>query len=168
RTTALATVAEQAHRAGRTVCAVTDPTEDLYELTAGTAERIGWGDAESLIELRRAHPDLVVVADDVGRHLDSPCVPVLEQIADLVERDGGLITVAGESAGIGLRTRGVGSAVARGRTSIVLGRPTTVDGDLVGARLPRTRDAVPGRGWLIADREVTPVQIAMTGVMSRS
>ena len=168
RTTALATIAEQAYQAGRPVCAVTDPTGDMHDLTAGTAEQVGWSDTERLIELRRAHPDLVVVADDIGRHLDSPIVSVLEQIADLVERDGGLIAVAGESAGIGLRTRGVGPAVARGRTAIVLGRASTVDGDLVGARLPRTRDAVPGRGWLIADRQVTPVQLAMTGVMSRS
>lgn len=173
RTTALAAIAAAAGRAGRTVCAVTDAPDDLSRLTAGTAEAVSWSDADRLIELRRAHPDLVVVADDVGRHLDSPVVPVLEQIADLVERDGGLIAVAGEAAGIGLRARGVGAAVARGRTALVLGRPTTVDGDLVGVRLARVRDGGPGRGWLVADRAAVPLQVAlpvadMTGVTAMS
>ena len=166
RSTALATIAVQAQRAGRVVCALTDAPDDLGALTAGAAEPVGWADAERLIELRRAHPDLVVVADDVGRHADAPTVAILEQIADLVERDGGLIALAGESAGIGLRTRGAGAAVSRGRTALILGRSTTADGDLVGARLPRSRDVVPGRGWLVADRQVTPVQLAVTPVTS--
>lgn len=183
RSTALATIALQACRAGRTVCVVADEHSDLARLTTGGTpfvrgsgrgaaaahfssgdsrlHRLTWHQDEELIDLRRVHSDLVVVADDVDRHLEASAVPVLEQIADLVERDGGLIAVSGDAAVVGLRPRGLGPAVARGRVTIVLGAPSPMDADLTGTRLPRVTQVAPGRGWLVADRRVIPIQLAI-------
>ncbi|MFN2319973.1 MAG: hypothetical protein ABR500_09875, partial [Dermatophilaceae bacterium] len=99
-------------------------------------------------------------ADDVDRYVESPLVPVLAQIADLAERDGGLIVVAGDGAALAMRARGIGAVVARARVGLVLGAPTPLDGDLLGTRLPRIREVVPGRGWFVAERRATPIHVA--------
>lgn len=170
RTSALATVAYQAAAAGRTVCVVAEPHEDLARRTRHLlgASSVSWTDDEALIAVRRAHPDLVVVADDVERHLDSPLVPMLEQIAELVDRDGGLIAVSCDAAAVAMRQRGVGVSVARGRTSVVLGAPSPLDRDVVGALVPRPGEIIPGRGWFIADRAAVPLQIAIPAALSSS
>jgi len=179
RTTALVTIAIQAAQAGREVCVIGDEHSDLARVTTGSlfrprapagrdsrlaptprVHRLSWDQDEDLVALRRTHADLVVVADDIERHLDAPVVPALEQVADLADRDGGLIAVCGDSAVVGLRPRGLGPAVARGRLTLVLGAPTPMDGDLAGVRLQRVSQVVPGRGWLVADRKIIPVQVA--------
>lgn len=162
RTSALTTLAAAAKDGGRQVCIVAEAHTPLAAAArALELPALDWADPEPLIERRREHPDLVVLADDVDRHLESALVPVLEQIADLVERDAGLIAVSGDAAALALRPRGIAASVARGRLAVVLGQPSAPDADLVGVRLPRTRDALPGRGWLIAGRTVTPVQLAV-------
>lgn len=164
RSEALAVIGVQAARAGRRVCVVADAHEQLAErltLSGVAAERLAWEDDDDLVRLRRTHPDLVVLADDVDRHAESPLVPVLARIADLAERDGGLVVVAGDGASMAMRPRGVGAVVARARVGVVLGAPTPLDGDLLGVRLPRIREVLPGRGWLVADRRVSPVQLAV-------
>jgi DNA segregation ATPase FtsK/SpoIIIE, S-DNA-T family len=164
RTATLATIGVQAARAGRRVCLVEDhhsPLADVLRRAGVCVERLGWDDGPAdLVTLRRAHRALVVLADDVDRHAESPLVPVLIQIADLADREGGLVAVAGEGAALAMRPRGVGSAVARGRFGIVLGAPTPLDGDLLGTRLPKVRDVLPGRGWLVAERRAVPIQVA--------
>lgn len=163
RSTALAGIALQAARAGRAVCVVGDEHGDLARLTQAGLRRLGWDQDEDLIALRRKHPDLVVLADDIERHLDAPAVPALEQISDLAERDGGLVAVSGDAAVLAMRPRGLGPAVARGRVTLVLGSPTPMDGDLAGQRLPRVARVIPGRGWLVAGRTATPIQVATPG-----
>jgi S-DNA-T family DNA segregation ATPase FtsK/SpoIIIE len=163
RTTALAAVAAQAARAGRRVCVVGDPHSPLAERLR-TADvcvtHLAWDAPDDLARLRRDHPGLVVVADDIDRIADPPVTRVLTEIADLAERDGGLVAVSGDAAALAMRTRGMGAAVGRGRFAIVLGRPTALDADLLGVRLPRVREVTAGRGWLVADRRVVPVQVA--------
>ena len=166
RTETLATIAAQATSAGRPVVIVDAAHSDLADRLASAGvcvTRLEWDAHDDLVRLRQAHPQLVVLADDVDRHADSPLVPVLCRVADLAERDGGLIAVAGEGAALAMRPRGVGAAVARARVGIVLGAPTPLDGDLLGMRLPRTRESVPGRGWFVADRRCVALQVAAVG-----
>ncbi|MFN2319499.1 MAG: FtsK/SpoIIIE domain-containing protein, partial [Dermatophilaceae bacterium] len=111
RTGTLATIAAQSVLGGRRVCVIGDPhsplVERLHEGRVGV-ERLSWDAHDDLVDLRRAHADLVVLADDVDRYVESPLVPVLAQIADLAERDGGLIVVAGDGAALAMRARGIG------------------------------------------------------------
>lgn len=163
RTGTLALLAAQAVGAGRRVCVVDDPHGGLGHalLLAGQdVDVLNWEDRAELVALRRGHPDLVVLADDVDRHADSLLVPVLTEVADLAERDGGLIAVAGDGAALVMRSRGIGAVVARGRTGFVLGAPSPLDDDLLGVRLPRVRETIPGRGWFVADRRASAVQVA--------
>ena len=163
RTQTLALLAAQAVRAGRRVCVVDDPRNGLGHILrrhGQDVDLVAWEDHAELMALRRAHPDLVVLADDVDRHADSILVPVLGEIADLAERDGGLIAVAGDGSSLAMRARGIGAAVARGRTGFVLGTPCPLDGDLLGVRLPRIRETSPGRGWFVGDRRAFAIQVA--------
>jgi S-DNA-T family DNA segregation ATPase FtsK/SpoIIIE len=178
RTTALATLAHQAARAGRRVVVVGDSHSPLVERLLASrvcVTHLGWNDHEELVRLRHAVRDLVVLVDDVDRAPETALMRTLTEISELAERDGGLVAVTGDAGALAMRSRGLGPAVARGRVGIVLGAPTPLDADLLGVRLPRVKDVVPGRGWLIADRRAVPVQLAghetsspMTGVTSRS
>ena len=169
RTEAVALIAAQAVRSGRRVCVIGDPHDPLVqrlECLGATVSRLSWEAYDELVGLRRAHPGLVIVADDVDRHADSPLVPVLSQACELAERDAGLVVVSGDAAALAMRPRGLGAVVARGRVGLVLGAPTALDGDLLGVRLPRIRDVTPGRGWFVADRRVVSVQVACLGQLS--
>ena len=177
RTSALAAIAGQAGRQGRRVCVLGDAHSRLAERLQKTGvcvDRLGWDAHGDLVRLRRERPDLVVLGDDVDRAPEGAAARAVAEMADLAERDGGLVAVSGDAAALAMRTRGIGAAVGRGRVGIVLGAPTALDADLVGARLPRVRDVVPGRGWLVADRRAVPVQVAapvgspVTPVMPRS
>lgn len=163
RSTTLAALALQAADAGRVVCVVGDSHEDLTRIARDRPDLhcVGWSGHDALVDLRRTHPDLVVVADDLDRHRGSPLLPVLEQIAELAERDGGLIAAVGDSATISLRQRGLDAALARGRTVIVLGSPSPLDHDVVGVRLPVSSEVRPGRGWFVASRRTDPLQVAL-------
>ncbi|KAB7741832.1 FHA domain-containing protein [Nostocoides sp. F2B08] len=178
RTDTLAAIAHQADRQGRRVCVLGDlhsPLGERLQTTGVCVDRLGWDAHDDLVRLRRTHPDLVVLADDVDRAPDGAAARAVTEMADLAERDGGLVAVSGDAAALAMRTRGIGAAVGRGRVGLVLGAPTPLDADLLGVRLPRIREVVPGRGWLVADRRAVPVQVAehtshasVTPVMPRS
>ncbi|MGA8046940.1 MAG: FtsK/SpoIIIE domain-containing protein, partial [Dermatophilaceae bacterium] len=134
RTSTLAAIAGQATRAGRRVCVVGDAHSGLVERLRRTgvcADHLDWDAPDDLVRLRRACPDLVVLADDVDRAPESTAARAVTEMADLAERDGGLVAVSGDAAALAMRTRGIGAAVGRGRVGIVLGAPTALDADLL-------------------------------------
>ena len=57
--------------------------------SAGGVEVLGPDDAARLVVPPPAHPDLLVLVDDVHRLDDTPVRPLLEEIAELIDRDGG-------------------------------------------------------------------------------
>ncbi len=122
-------------------------------LTVGPPE-----DVTLVIEARRRHPSLAVLVDDADRlGSDAPLLPVLREITDLLDRDGGLLVVASTTTALATRFRGIDVEVARSGPSLLL-TPTPSDGEAVGrGRLPDI-PSVPGRGLLLGV-DPSPVEV---------
>ncbi len=125
-------------------------------------EVLGPGDAEHLVRLRREHPHLLVLVDDVHRLDDAPVRPVLEEVAELAERDSGAVVVTVPAAALAARFRGLDTTLARDGRGVLL-RPGLDDATLLG--LPRAAlepflGGPPGRGVLVLDGTGTPLQVA--------
>ncbi|WP_240918037.1 FtsK/SpoIIIE domain-containing protein [Phycicoccus sp. HDW14] len=177
RSTALRTLAAAAVADGRRVVLVRPgggpreprrievPTEpETPPFGVPGLEVLGPDEVDRLVALRTDHPDLVVLVDDANRLDDTACRPVLDEIADLVDRDGGAIAVATSATGLGTRFRGLDVSVARHRTGLLL-RPGPDDPAALG--LPRAAAVSsgahdpPGRGLLVVDREVVALQVLL-------
>ena len=76
---------------------------------------------------------------------------------------GASLVLAGTTTDLAAAFRGVVAEARRGRTGLLLGPHSPVDGDLLGVRVPRVREAPPGRGLLVQDGRALPVQVAGGG-----
>ncbi len=128
-------------------------------------EVVGPTDVDRLVRLRAAHPDLLLLVDDADRLDDAPVRPVLDEVVDLVERDGGAVAVVTSTTALGARFRGLDVTVARARHGLLL-RPTPDDAHLLG--LPRSavsrEDRPAGRGLLVRDGVAVPIQVLLDDV----
>lgn len=163
RTTALTTITRWMLHQGRHVVLVCHRRSPLRALAEkpGVLAALGAPDATTLTEIVERHPDLVVVADDAETLHDSPIErPMLALLRPDTE-GGAAIVLAGNAADMGSCFRGLTVEARRGRTGLLLGRLSPVDGDLLGVRLPAPRGGGPaGRGVLVVRGRATPVQVA--------
>ncbi|MBM6404376.1 FHA domain-containing protein [Phycicoccus sp. CSK15P-2] len=156
RTTALATLAASATAADRPV-AVVSPTTGPGRWPCPV---LGPDDADTLVTLRREHPEMVLLVDDADRLSDSAVLPVVAEIAALVDRDHGAVAVATTTSGLLGRFRGLDVDVARHGTGVLL-RPARHDGDLLGVArvdVPAVQ-GLPGRGVVVVDGVASALQV---------
>ncbi|KRE62332.1 FtsK/SpoIIIE domain-containing protein [Nostocoides sp. Soil756] len=157
RSTTLRVLARSAVEQGRPVALLTADPRDVGPGDVGP--RVGPQDVDALVALRREHPGLVVLVDDAERLDDQPVLPVLAEIADLVDHDDGALVVATSSVALRSRFRGLDVDVARHGAGLLLA-PQPADGELVGApRLRAPAGGPPGRGVWVDVRGVSSVQV---------
>jgi S-DNA-T family DNA segregation ATPase FtsK/SpoIIIE len=167
RTTALSVMTRSLLRAGRRVCLVAPPSSALRQL-AGLPGVLGCLDVEATDDEAAALLALeagadVIVVDDAERFTDSPAGALLESRLRSGHRP--YVLAAGNSEDLQSTYRGFTLEVRRSRCGLLLSPQSTLDGDLVGARLSRTASStrLPGRGLLAVHGELTPVQVALPG-----
>ena len=166
RSTTLATMGRWLLGQGRRVVVVGHRRSPLQALAGdpGVVGVLGPGDATALEQQLAAHPDLVVLADDAETLHDTPVERPLSALLRADATGGALLLLAGSTAELAGSFRGLTVEARRGRTGLLLGALSPVDGDLFGVRLPRS-DAVPtGRGVLVRRGQVMPVQVAHTAL----
>jgi DNA segregation ATPase FtsK/SpoIIIE, S-DNA-T family len=166
RSTALLTMAQSLLRSGRPVCVVASRRSPLSAL-AGQPGVTGCLDASSdEDEAREAmtRGDLapVVIVDDAERLTDTAVGLVLERELRAEQGHGCYVLAAGNSEDLQSTYRGFTVDLRRSRCGLLLNPQSTLDGDLIGARLPRhlsgSRHA--GRALLALRGELTLVQVA--------
>lgn len=162
RTTTLLSLAQAALDDGRVVVLVRGrevartlpggpprhPVSALDAARGGCLTTLAADDVDAFVEVRRGHPDCVVLVDDADRLADGPMASLLREVGELLERDGGLLVVASTPSSLTTRFRGLDVEAARDGLALVL-TPRPGDGDVVGA--PRLPDVPrrPGRGVLV-------------------
>ncbi|MFC8503529.1 FtsK/SpoIIIE domain-containing protein [Pedococcus sp. NPDC057267] len=159
-TTALRLIAGRAAAAGRPVALVGCDPGATVPAGVTACDPL---DARTLVDLRRAAPDLVVVVDDAETLVDTPLDPVIREVAALVERDRGLLVCGSDATALAGQYRGPAVEVARYRTGLLLGRCGTLEAELLGVRVPDGGAQRPGRGLLVSRGRATPIQVALAG-----
>jgi S-DNA-T family DNA segregation ATPase FtsK/SpoIIIE len=161
RTTALRALAASARLVGLPTVLVRGAARRPDEHPgAGACPVLGPDEGEVLAALRRADPRLVVLVDDVDRLDDAPVVPVLAEIAATAADDGGALAVATTTRSLTARFRGLDVEAARLGSALLLS-PAGGDGDVLGVRvrpLP-AGERRPGRGVVVVDGRVVPIQV---------
>jgi DNA segregation ATPase FtsK/SpoIIIE, S-DNA-T family len=117
-------------------------------------------DRDALIQVRRDHPDLAVVVDDVDRLAGLPIEPVLLEIARRVDEDRGVVVAATSTLALDTRVGAVATDLARAHTGVVLW-PSPGQA-VLGAQPPAAAapSRLPGRGLLVTPRGVEGIQVA--------
>ncbi len=161
RSTALAVLAHQLSRQGRTV-AVVAPGSFALGRPQGIrgAHVLGATDSEAFIALRRETPDLAVLVDDADTLDGSPIASALLEMARLVDTAGGLIAAAVDLHRASGLYRGLVPEVALHATGLLLGARTPTDGEIFRMRVEPDTRRLPGRGLIVADGTATPIQVA--------
>lgn len=167
RSTALLTIAGALLNDGNGVVLVAPRPSPLRAL-AGRPGVLGSvedrADSDQLAGLLRAAPrPLAVIVDDADYLIDAPLAVELDR---LVTQDGPqrpVLVAAGATEALATTYRPWVVDARRSRAGLLLGPRSTLDGELVGVRLPRTAVGrlPPGRGILVIQGEVAPVQVAL-------
>ena len=160
RSNALRVVAESLCVEGRRVVAVSSEADVIRMPWPPGSVVVEPGDPEGLVRLRRKHHDLVVCVDDADRLGNSDLAPVLREIIDLVDRDGGLAVLSTSTTALATRFSGIDVEVARHGCCLVL-NPTPADRGLVATSLPDGVPRRPGRGVLVTRGEAIEVQVLL-------
>ena len=164
RSTALRSMAKSLAAGGAAVVAVCPRPSPLADLAGTKGVRVvsGVPDPEELTTvLARAKGPLAVVVDDAEVFARTPAD---DAVRDLVrERGRGrlAVIVGGQLEELKAELRGTVVEARKAKAGLLLSPPSALDGDLVGARLPRplVGRMPPGRGILALDGEVRLVQV---------
>ncbi len=159
RTNTLRVVTQSLCATGRLVVVVTSTATGRMPWSAGSVV-IDPRDSDSLVHLRRRHPDLALCVDDADRLGDGDALPVLHEIAGLVDRDDGLFVVTTSRGALATRFSGIDVEVARDGCGLVL-NPAAADRSLPSATMPEGIPRLPGRGVFVAHGDVTEVQVLL-------
>jgi S-DNA-T family DNA segregation ATPase FtsK/SpoIIIE len=118
-------------------------------------------DAHELDELAAVDPRRLVVVVDDAELVDDPN----GVLAGLVSGREAIVVAAGRGDALRSVYGHWTASLRRQRRGIVLCPSADVDGDVLGAVLPRRHAAawVPGRGYLLVDGEARLVQVALAG-----
>ena len=159
RTNALRVIAQSLCAAGRLVAVVT--SADVSRMPWPTRSVVlGPSDTDTLVRLRHANPHLALCVDDADRLRDSDALPVLHEIAGLVDRDDGLVVVATSTVALATRFTGLDVEVARDGCGLVL-NPGSADRSMLSATMPEGIPRLPGRGVFVAHGEAGEVQVLL-------
>ena len=115
---------------------------------------------QGLIDAKRRHRDLVVLADDAERLDGTPIEPVLHELLAVVDRDEGMVVAATTITAVVSAFRGFVHAVAREQAGVLLRPRTPGDGEAFAIRAPRGLADVPGRALLVSGRQHREIQVA--------
>jgi S-DNA-T family DNA segregation ATPase FtsK/SpoIIIE len=104
----------------------------------------------------------VVLVDDAELLLDTSMGERLEGLVRAARDADQAVVAAGTTDDLGSQYRGFVVDVRRSRSGLLVSPQSPGDGDLLGVRLPRNMVAgPPGRGLLVLNGTVTPVQAAL-------
>lgn len=167
RSTVLRLLFAQAVGTGRPVIVAAPNRSPLAALAADAAVRIV-KPSDDATELVAPERDALLLIDDSEAFSDTAVGDVLSSWLRSPDTAPSAV-VAGRSDDLATAYRGIGAQVRRSNCGLLL-RPGPVDGEILGARLPRRAAAgPPGRGVLIgdpawgrhcADGEPIPIQVA--------
>ena len=165
RSTTLVTIARSLLDRGERVVLVAPRASPLRRLSArpGVLGMITTATAmDDLHSLLADMPDpLTVLVDDVELLTDTPVGQALEWYAKQIrDAERGLV-VAGTTSELLSAFRGVAVEARKHRLGVLLCPESTVDGDVLNARLPRSvvGARIPGRGVLVRHGALTAVQV---------
>ncbi|BEP16132.1 FtsK/SpoIIIE domain-containing protein [Acidothermaceae bacterium B102] len=169
RSTALLTMTSSLLRAGRPVCLVAPRRSPLSALAShpGVTGCLDATTSEELARqaLRRSGAAPVVVVDDAEWLTDTAVGLVLEDELRAEPGSGAYVVAAGTTEDLQSTYRGFTVGLRRSRCGLLLNPQSSLDGELVGARLPRQLGSAgrhAGRALLAVRGELTPVQVART------
>lgn len=159
RTTTLVTMARALARSGRPTVLLTGARPaDL----PSAVRALGPGDVEALVALRRAHPDLAVLVEELPGLDEGPMAPVLAEIERRLDEDGGVLVTAGSARRVVESGLGLVARVARHGCGLLLGPGQPGDERALGRRGIPACGSSPGRAVLVRAAGATAVQVART------
>jgi DNA segregation ATPase FtsK/SpoIIIE, S-DNA-T family len=117
-------------------------------------------DVDALRDATEACPgSLVLLADDAEMLLDSPAEHVLLEVLKHAESGAPwALVIAGATDRMASTYRGITVEARRSRCGLLLSPGSSVDGELLGVRVPKATDQRPGRGVLLMNGEVQAIQ----------
>lgn len=167
RSTALLAVTRSllAQGAGVVVlCPRPSPLQELGGTDGVLRVFTGTPDTDEVSAVLASHDGaLAVVIDDTETLARTPVDDALRAFLRSADRSQVAIVVAGQLEDMKTELRGVIIEAKKAKTGLLLSPPSTLDGDLVGLRLPRNLIGrmPPGRGILALHGEATVVQVPL-------
>ena len=162
RTNALRVIAESLCTAEHPVAVVAARQEATGRMPwPAAATLVESHQVDRLVRLRRQRPDLAVLVDDADLLDDSPVLPVLRELAGLVDRDDGLVVVTTTSVALAGRFRGLDVEVARYGCRLLLD-PAGQPRDLMESHRAEGIPRLPGRALFVALGDGTEVQVLLS------
>jgi S-DNA-T family DNA segregation ATPase FtsK/SpoIIIE len=164
RSTTLLAVAGWYAARGVPIAVVTARRSPLRDLvgTPGVPGSFGPGDAAGLTALLEARTGpLGLLVDDAEELLDSPIESVLLDLLRSAPDHQRGIVVAGSTERMCSTYRGLTVEARKYGCGLLLSPTGPLDGDLLGVRIPRAAEVLPGRGMLAVRGRVTPVQVPL-------
>ena len=152
RTTLLSSILAQAVAAGIAVIAAAPPRSALCAVADEHGITVLGPSHDGSVVRDGEAPDTpsVVIIDDSEAFADSACGDLLADWARDCTSNRAVV-VAARSEDLAITFRGVAAEIRRSHCGVLL-QPGPVDGELLGIRLPRVREAAPpGRGILVGD-----------------
>jgi S-DNA-T family DNA segregation ATPase FtsK/SpoIIIE len=168
RSTTLATIADALRASDWRVVAVSarasllrDHAHDVFESHGpGLDELLGSVDGR-----------LAVMVDDAELITDSPVAAILDRFIRTARDAGHIVVIAGSVDELAIGFRGFLVDARRARSGILLNPRSSLDGEVLGVRLPRSTGgaggiAPPGRGLLVVRGSITHLQVALPAPQS--
>jgi DNA segregation ATPase FtsK/SpoIIIE, S-DNA-T family len=106
---------------------------------------------------------LAVLVDDAELVTDSPAAGVLDRLMRTARDAGHIVAIAGTTEELSVGFRGFVVEARRARTGLLMAPRGSLDGEVLGVRLPRSTGGVapPGRGLFVVGGSVSQVQVAV-------
>jgi DNA segregation ATPase FtsK/SpoIIIE, S-DNA-T family len=160
RSTALATIAVGLRASGWHVVAVTPRPSIVRNYANDVFDTHGPGLDDALA---LANGPLAVVVDDAELVTDSPVAGVLDAMMRAARDAGHIVVIAGSTDELAIGFRGFLVDARRARSGILLNPRSSLDGEVLGVRLPRSTggSAPAGRGLLVVRGSITQLQVAL-------
>jgi DNA segregation ATPase FtsK/SpoIIIE, S-DNA-T family len=165
RSMALMAMAMSLIAGGSNVVVLTPRISPLRQL-AKTGRVLGCvsvDDPAVFTELTDVNGPLAVIVDDAELVTESPVGALLERyLRDARDRERAML-IGGTTSELLRQFRGFAAEGRKGKTGLLLSPESTLDGDVLGARLPRSGvgHGRQGRGVLVVRGALTPVQVPL-------
>jgi S-DNA-T family DNA segregation ATPase FtsK/SpoIIIE len=163
RSTTLATIADALRSTGWQVVAVS-PRPSILRDHANQVVDSHEAGLDDLLAL--ANGRLAVMVDDAELITDSPVAGVLDRFIRTARDAGHIVVIAGSVDELAIGFRGFLVDARRARSGILLNPRSSLDGEVLGVRLPRSTGGAggtgpAGRGLLVVRGSITHLQVAV-------